>query len=179
MAGIDNTTDELTDVSVSCNSYTHARRYPMVIGKIGGFVLPTPLSPSQIATLIGSFLLLLVTRRWWSMFTPAVFDVIVVVAVPAALAWAVRHLRMEGRSPIKMAVGVVTLLVSPPHGTVRGHQVWGPERPHRILNTIYIVGDVTGPGRCDTSRGTAGVSEPVVAELGWCSPWPVLHEIPA
>ena len=128
-------------VLVDCHSYTHARRYPLVIGKIGGFALPTPLSPSQIVTCLGSFLLLLVTRGWWGMFTSGALNVLVMFVVSGVLTWAVRHLRMEGRSPIKMLKGLVTLAAAPRCGTVRGRQVWSQQRARRIHESIYVTVD--------------------------------------
>lgn len=128
-------------VSVVCHSYTHARRYPLVIGKIGGFALPTPLSPTQIATLVGVFVALLSSRRWWGAVVPGVVGLLVLVVVPGALTWSVRHLRMEGRSPIKMLFGVGSLLAAPPGGTVRGRQRWRAPRPVRVSCRVLIVGD--------------------------------------
>ena len=164
--------------SVTCHSYTHARKYPLVIGKIGGFALPTPLSPSQIGMLLGSFFLLLATRRWWGMFTPGLFDVLVLVLVPGGLTWAVRHLRMEGRSPIKMLIGLVTLATSPRHGTVRGRQVWKPERPRRMVEPIYIVGDPTADTDGDAVAPPHKPSpRPAqVSEILPTSPWACLNE---
>lgn len=141
-ATIDTPIDDGT-ASVTCHSYTHARRYPLVIGKIGGFALPTPLSPAQIITLLASFFVLLATRRWWGLFTPGLFDVLVLVIVPGTATWAVRHLRMEGRTPIKMLIGLVTLAASPTNGTVRGRQQWAPRRPRPTRQPVFIVGDTT------------------------------------
>lgn len=159
--------------SVTCHSYTHARRYPLVIGKIGGFALPTPLSPAQIATMLASFFVLLATRRWWGLFTPGLFDVLVLVLAPAALTWAVRHLRMEGRSPIKMLIGLLTLAAAPSNGTVRGRQQWARQRPRRLRQPIYIVGDTTTTTQPVDAIQTPAPPAPRAAEA---SSWACLSE---
>jgi hypothetical protein len=171
------TDDASVTASVTCYSYTYARRYPMVIGKIGGFALPTPLSPSQVVTLLGSFLGLLATRRWWGILTPGLVDAVFLIVVSGGLTWAVRHLRMEGRSPFKMLVGVITLAAAPRGGVVRGRQVWATERPQRLIERIYIVGDTTtDAGASDrrlarirhlTPRSPVAASDPL-------SPWSCL-----
>lgn len=143
--------------SVTCHSFTHARRYPLVIGKIGGFPLPSPLSPAQVAALLGCFFFLLLTRRWWGMLTPGIADAVVLVAAPGWVAWAVRHLRMEGRSPLKMLGGLLSLAFAPPLGVVRGRQLWTKQRQRRISSRIYIIGD--------TTAAPAEADEPIVSDL--------------
>ena len=162
--------------SVTCHSYTHARRYPLVIGKIGGFALPSPLSPSQIATLLGSFFVMLVARRWWGFLLPGIADAVLLLLVPAAAAWAVRHLRMEGRSPVKMLMGLITLAAAPGRGTVRGRRVRSSGRPCRMLEPVYVVGDATAVGDAGLpARGPApkGLTGPVV-DIVAGSPWACL-----
>lgn len=144
MADLDNS------AVVSCHSYTHARRFPIVIGKIGGFVLPTPLSPSQIATLIGSFFVMLATRSLWGMVLPGMADALVLMLLPGVLTWAVRHLRMEGRAPLKMLFGLISLAAAPTHGTTRGRQSWSEPRPSRAHQRIFS----TGPDPAATTAGT-------------------------
>lgn len=134
---------ETEPTSVTCHSFTHARRYPLVIGKIGGFPLPSPLSPAQVAALLGCFFFLLLTRGWWGILTPGIVDAVVLIAAPGWFAWAVRHLRMEGRSPLKMLGGICALVFAPPLGVVRGRQLWTNPRQQRISSRIYIIGDTT------------------------------------
>lgn len=135
---------EAEPAMVTCHSFTHARRYPLVIGKIGGFPLPSPLSPAQVAALLGSFFFLLTTRGWWGLLTPGIVDAVVLIAAPGWVAWAVRHLRMEGRSPLKMLGGILALACAPPCGVVRGRQLWANQRQRRVSSRICIVGDTTG-----------------------------------
>ncbi|MDH3369072.1 MAG: conjugal transfer protein [Gemmatimonadota bacterium] len=172
MVGIDY--HDSADVSVTCYSYTHARRFPLVIGKIGGFALPTPLSPSQLGTLLGSFFLMLASRRWWGVIVPGIGDALFLVVIPGTLTWAVRHLRMEGRSPVKMLFGVASLLLAPTQGTVRGRQVWTKARPERRFERIFIAGDTTNHApvelRPQPKRSQA------LAQLRPTSPWACLDE---
>lgn len=164
--------DSHDHTSVTCHSYTHARRFPLVIGNIGGFALPTPLSPSQIGTLLGSFFVMLAARRWWGGIVPGLGDALLLVVVPATLTWAVRHLRMEGRSPVKMLVGIASLLLAPTQGTVRGRQVWTKARPQRLLDHTYIAGDDT-PDHVVARRPQL---HPAPGALTPASPWDCLDE---
>lgn len=159
---------------VTCYSYTHARRFPLVIGKIGGFTLPTPLSPSQSATLLGSFFLMLGSRRWWGAFLPGMADALFLVLVPGTLTWAVRHLRMEGRNPVKMLLGLLSLLLAPTQGTVRGRQVWAKARPRRMIERIYIAGDTTSHTPLESHPRPK--PSPAVAQLLPTSPWACLDD---
>lgn len=113
------------DGHVVCRVYTRARRHPNVIGVIGGWTLPWPLTPTQLGVLLGSFVALMTTRRLWSIVLPGSLNTIVVAGVPIFLCWAVRHLRMEGRSPVRMAAGLASYLAKPRQGTLHG-------RPLRI-----------------------------------------------
>lgn len=132
--------------AVVCRSYTFARRHPAVIGKIGGWTLPGPVSPAQLGVLVGSFVVLVQTRRLWA-HLPAVLNLVVIAGLPLALAWAVRHLRMEGRSPVRMAAGLACLLSAPPGGTRQG-------RPLRSKRPVGCRGRVlVDPGPPPTRWG--------------------------
>ena len=118
-----------------CRTYTHARRFPLVIGKVGGYALPTPLTPAQVVVLLGTTALLLSTRGVWARL-PGPTDLVVAMAVPPVLAWAVRHARVEGRSPVRAAAGWLTYLLRPRRG-LRGGRPVGAERPvHLTLRLL-------------------------------------------
>jgi hypothetical protein len=108
---------------VPCRSYTHARRYPWVIGKVGGWQLPTQLSPAQLAALGTTLFVLVRTRTLWA-HLPPMLNLLVEIALPAGSAWAVRHLRMEGRTPLRALCGLATYLATPRLGRLQG-------RPYR------------------------------------------------
>src|ERR671931_1387672 len=98
---------------IVCRSYTFARRYPLVIGKISGWApLWGPATPTQYAVGIGGVLLMLWSRRFWGPFLPGPIGLIAIVGVPLGLAWAVRSARFEHRAPARALLGLLTLLTS-------------------------------------------------------------------
>ena len=124
------------DGHVVCRVYTRARRHPNVIGVIGGWTLPWPLTPTQLGVLLGSFALLLNTRQLWA-FLPGSFNTMIVGGGPIFLCWAVRHLRMEGRSPVRMAAGAASYLVRPRQGTLHG-KAYRVGRCSRFGGSIFV-----------------------------------------
>jgi hypothetical protein len=112
--------------SIDCRSYTRARRHPLVIGKIGGWTLPTPISPTQLLILLGTFLALLWTRALWA-HLGGVGNLIVQGFVPLLLAWMVRYLRVEGRPPLRALTDLARYLTAPRGGVLRGRSLH--ERP--------------------------------------------------
>lgn len=105
--------------TLECHTYTHARRHPLVIGRIGGFVLPTPLTPAQAVVLLTTSAGMIGTRAVWARF-PGAMDLLVAMAVPLLLTWSVRHARVEGRSPARFAAGLACYLLRPPCGRSTG-----------------------------------------------------------
>jgi hypothetical protein len=104
---------------VLCRSYTHARRYPWVIGKIGGWQLPTQLTLAQLGAMGAGLLVTVETRGLWA-HLPRMANLLVEVAVPGLCGWAARHVRPEGRSPIRALAGLASYLATPPKGRVQG-----------------------------------------------------------
>jgi hypothetical protein len=100
-------------------SYTRARRMPWVVGKIQGVSLPFgPYTATQLAVLLGGGWMLVQTFRFWTHLGPAG---LLVLVFPPAAAWAVRHAKIEGRSPVRAAAGFLALLAEPRHGRIGGH----------------------------------------------------------
>ncbi|WP_370324949.1 TcpE family conjugal transfer membrane protein [Euzebya sp.] len=112
---------------IECRTYTHARRFPLVIGKVGGYALPTPLTPVQVLVLVGLATAEILTRRWWAVL-PGPLDLVVAMVLPVLAAWAVRHARVEGRSPLRYAMGLLAYATRPRRGLRAGRRV-GAERP--------------------------------------------------
>lgn len=108
--------------SIDCRSYTRARRHPLVIGKIGGWTLPTPISPTQLLLLLGTFLALLWTRALWA-HLGGVGNLLVQGFLPVLFAWMVRHLRVEGRPPLRALAGLVGFITAPRGGVLRGRSL--------------------------------------------------------
>ncbi len=99
---------EGSEALVLCRCYTKARRHPKVVGSVQGHALPFGLIlwTIQVAVLVGAFVSMMWTRSVWGQVVPGgIGQLVVLVAVPAALTWAVRFARMEGRSPLYMLLG--------------------------------------------------------------------------
>ena len=132
------------------SSYTQALRHPVIIGHVAGWRLPWAMSASQLGAVAGMSVLLLVTRPVWA-HLGAVGNLAVFTVLVAGAGWAVRHWRIEGRSPFLAAAGVATVLLSPAsrHGVRNGVPAVAPR-------TIRgnPVGVVVGP--VPASRGRAG-----------------------
>lgn len=128
---------------VVCHSYTYARRYPLVIGKIGGAQLWWPLSVLQMSVLCASLITLFGTRSVWAHLSgPA--NLVIALGVPVALTWAVRHMRLEGRSPLRTLLGAATYALAPTHGLRHGRPV-RPPRPSRLGGArVYVRADTVG-----------------------------------
>lgn len=128
---------------VVCRSYTYARRYPLVIGKIGGAQLWWPLSVLQLVVLCASLITLFWTRSLWAHLAgPA--NLIIALGVPLGLTWMVRHLRLEGRSPLRTLLGAATYAFAPAHGLRHGR----PQRPRRCARAggagVYVADGAVG-----------------------------------
>ncbi|MDQ6797185.1 MAG: TcpE family conjugal transfer membrane protein [Actinomycetota bacterium] len=122
---------------ITLQSYTHARTHPWVVGKIGGKALPVQLSPTQVAVLVGSFIFLLKTRGIWGHFG-GVPNLVIQVAVPCVLTWCLRHLRMEGRSPGRMLLGLASYASEPKGGRAHGRGYRQPRVAHLSGTRVFV-----------------------------------------
>lgn len=125
--------DEGTTTQIHCATYTHARRHPMVLGRIAGWTPPFQLSLTQIGVLLVSFYAMVQTWRWWAPVLPSSLALIVGAGVPIGLTWAVRRVRVEGRSLPRAVMGWVSLWSVPTKGQLRG-------RPHREFRAVPLAG---------------------------------------
>lgn len=121
---------------LACRSYTHARRYPWIIGKVGGWQLPTQLTVAQLAAWGTSMFVLVQTRRLWA-HLPRMLNLLVEMALPVGAAWAARHVRMEGRPPLRALAGLLSYLLMPRTGRVQGRAYRGP-RPRRVSARLLV-----------------------------------------
>lgn len=137
---------------ITCATYTHARRHPMVIGQIAGWTPPFQLSLVQIGVLLVSFFVMVQTWRLWAEPLPNSLALVVGAGVPIALTWAVRRVRIEGRSLPRAAVGWVSLWCTPHRGMLRG-------RPYRDPPAVALA-----PVRMNVAGEPADPPEPVPAE---------------
>lgn len=115
---------------VVCASYTHARRHPMVLGRIAGWAPPFQLTITQILVLLAVFVALTWSWSLWAQFLPSTVALLVAGGAPMAAAWAVRRVRIEGRSLARAALGYVALWCTPAGGVIAG-RTHRPRRPAR------------------------------------------------
>lgn len=115
--------DEGEDAGILCASYTHARRHPMVLGRIAGWAPPFQLSVTQLAVLVCSFLALMWSRPAWTIVVPSGLSGVVLLGGPVGVSWAIRRVRVEGRSLPRAALGWLSLWSQPSAGTVGGRAV--------------------------------------------------------
>ena len=94
------------------HSYTQALRHPVIIGHVAGWRLPWALSASQLGAVAGMSGLMLATRPIWA-HLGSIGNIAVFTVSVAGVGWAVRHWRIEGRSPFLVAAGVAMVLLSP------------------------------------------------------------------
>lgn len=126
-----------SDDVVVCASYTHARRHPMVLGRIAGWTPPFQLTVTQIGVLLAAFALVTWTWRWWGPALPDTLALAVAVGVPAGAAWAVRRVRVEGRSLPRAGLGWLLLWSVPATGTTGGRPV-RPGRRHEMSDRMWV-----------------------------------------
>lgn len=113
---------------VECASYTHARRHPLVLGRIGGWTPPFQLTVTQLAVLVVGLVVGAASRPLWGRLPGGG---VLVVAVVVAAAWLARYARPEGRSPLAFAAGWVAWAVRPRRGMTNGRRVRRPRRSPR------------------------------------------------
>lgn len=113
---------------IVCATYTHARRHPMVLGKIAGWTPPFQLSVSQLIVIVVTIWVETQTWRWWAAPLPRVLALGVGGVLPLVLAWAVRRTRIEGRSLPRAALGWTAWLATPTGGRANG-RTCRPTRP--------------------------------------------------
>ena len=124
-------------------SYTHALRHPVIIGRIAGWRLPWALSATQLGAVAGTTAVLLVSRPVWA-HLGGVGNLVVFVIAVAVVGWAVRHWRVEGRSPLRAAAGFLAVMVGPASrlGVCNGRPVrhLRPVRRHSVGVTVVPEG---------------------------------------
>lgn len=112
--------ENLDDEQILCATYTHARRHPMVLGRIAGWNPPFQLSLTQLGVVIAILFIEVRTYKWWGALLPRMIGVLVMVIVPCVVAWAIRSTRIEGRSLPRAAFAYLSMLWMPKDGHVGG-----------------------------------------------------------
>lgn len=108
--------------------YSHARRHPLVLGKIGNWSLPWQLSGAQLVILVAGWAGLYVTRPLWGVLGP-LLNGLVLFALPIAGAVAVRQTRIDGRDALRWLVAQVVVASRPRGPQCLGRPVRDRERP--------------------------------------------------
>lgn len=142
--------------------YTKARRAPLVHGVIrdvnGGRGVRLPGGPytlTQLATLVSAFVVLVLTRTVWG--GHGLIDVAVLLGLPFAAAFALRHLHIDGRNPAAALVSVVAMVSEPQWGRLHGRP-FRPARPVRGDTRITFTSRTAqglAPGPAVPARPTA------------------------
>jgi len=111
-------------------SYTHALRHPIIIGRVAGWRLPWALSVTQLGAVGATAVVLLATRPVWA-HLGGVGNLVLFSLIVGGAGWAARHWRIEGRSPIAAAAGIISVALLPARrSTSNGRPVRAP-RPVR------------------------------------------------
>ena len=125
--------------------YTKARRAPLVHGVIrdvnGGRGIRLPGGPytlTQLAAIVSTFMVLILTRAVWG--GHGVMDVVLLLGLPFAVAFALRHLHVDGRNPAAALLSVMTMLAGPKWGQLHGRPYRRPARPARRDTRITLTG---------------------------------------
>ncbi|MFC8012408.1 hypothetical protein [Streptomyces cinereoruber] len=113
--------------------YTKARRAPLVHGVIrdvnGGRGIRLPGGPytlTQLAGIVSTVAALILTRPVWG--GHGWLDVAVLLVLPAAVAFVLRHLHIDGRNPAAALLSIALMLAAPRRGQLRG-RTYRPARP--------------------------------------------------
>ncbi len=135
------------DEVIHFQSYTHALGHPIIIGRVAGWRLPWALSVTQLGAVGATAVVLLSTRSVWGHLggvgNLALFSLIV-----GGAGWAARHWRIEGRSPIVAAVGILSVALLPARRSTRNGRPVRTLRPVRgsAPVTVFSLGDREASG---------------------------------
>jgi hypothetical protein len=119
--------------------YTHARRFPILIGKAGmnGDPLPGgPYTSTQVVAWFGTLAGLYFTRDMWGQFGDFM-NALVLLGVPIAVGWAARWIPHDARNPVLIAAGWVRCFGAPPGGRVDGLPV-RQRSPYRLRHQFVV-----------------------------------------
>ncbi|MFJ8856109.1 hypothetical protein [Streptomyces sp. NPDC102437] len=147
--------------------YTKARRAPLVHGVIrdvnGGRGIRIPGGPytlTQLAAIVGTFLMLLLTRPVWG--GHGLLDVAVLLGLPFAAAFVLRQLHVDGRNPLAALLSVGVMMTGPRWGRLHGRP-FRPARPTSGDTRITLTTPAPVPVLASEDGGEAGRPVPPAA----------------
>ncbi|MFF0437465.1 hypothetical protein ACFYU9_35270 [Streptomyces sp. NPDC004327] len=147
-------------------SYTLARTFPWVLGKIGDFVLWLgPYNAPQLIILGAGVFLLIKTFFWWA----PLLGPVPVMALGFTV-WAARASRIGGRAPLWVAYGLLQRALQPASGRIGGHTA-RPAAAHSLTGSFLI--ERTGPHMAPHPRRSSRCTTPLPAQATKQSSRPV------
>jgi hypothetical protein len=114
---------------ITCATYTHARRHPMVLGKIGGWKPPFQVTLPQLGVFILVFLIEIRLWRFWAAWMSPIMAIGVALIIPGLASFLVRRARVEGRSLVRAVIGWASFLLVSTHRDRVGGRTYRPPRP--------------------------------------------------
>ncbi|MFB6599566.1 hypothetical protein [Streptomyces diastaticus] len=105
--------EEETDVLIG-RCYTHARRFPLVMGRLpgGGRLWGGPYTIPQAIVIVSSAVLLITTQEMWAHFG-VVGNAANAIGMPFTLGLFVRRMRIDGRHPFAVLGSLLGLIGAP------------------------------------------------------------------
>jgi len=92
----------------------------MVLGHIAGWAPPFQLTIAQVLVVLVTFVFLTWSWSAWAAHLPSSVSFLAAVGLPVAAAWVARHVRLEGRSLPRTALGYLSLWSAPNTGRAGG-----------------------------------------------------------
>ena len=125
------------DEVIHFQSYTHALRHPIIIGRVAGWRLPWALSVTQLGAVGATAVVLLATRPVWA-HLGSVGNLVLFSLFVGCTGWAARHWRIEGRSPIAAAAGILSVALLPARRSTRNGLPVRARRPGRGSAPVMV-----------------------------------------
>ncbi|MFD4392883.1 hypothetical protein [Streptomyces sp. NPDC058495] len=152
--------------------YTKARRHPLMIGKWPGGQMTIPGGPytvPQVAVIAVTFAVLMLTRAVWAHF--GLVNFVIALGVPYGLSLVVRHVHVDGRNPLLVAVSAGGAVTAPSAGRLSGRPVKPVGRYRPLVGVCSVTWTEEAP---DSSRvaGEEAVSETASSAVGGPSGMP-------
>ncbi|WP_189828251.1 hypothetical protein [Streptomyces finlayi] len=115
-----------------------------------------PYTMTQMAVLLVSLAGLLLTSDLWAHF--GLGNILIAIGVPYGLSLLVRHVRVDGRNPLAVAVSAVGLLTSPAAGRLGGRPLAAVGRYRPLIGVCTVT---VNPGSPDGTSADRGPVRPV------------------